>query len=166
MRGNIPQFRRLNVLADILGNRIREEIREKLGASYSPNAGASGSDAFDNLGYLIAQSIGKPEDLDLLHRSMRDLADQLSQQGANQDELDRSLKPLLGMLEKSKRDNGYWLHTVMSQSQSDPTRLDLARNRDQDYSSISLSEINALAKQYFAAENAMSISIQSEATAE
>ncbi len=160
LRGNQQEFRRLNLLADILGDRLREEIREKLGASYSPNAGASGSDALDGMGYLFSQSIGKPEDLPLLLDTMRDLADQLATGGATEDELDRSLKPVLGMLEKSLRDNGYWLNTVMSHCQADPKRLDLARTRDADYRSITLKEINTLAKKYLPAENALLVTIK------
>lgn len=160
LRGNQKEFRRLNILGEIYGDRLREEIREKLGASYSPNAGASGSDSMDDVGYLIGQSVGKPEDLELLLKTMRELADELSNTGATADELDRALKPTLGQLEKSLRDNSYWLNTVMSQSQSDPKRLELARGRDADYRSINLAEINALAKKYLKAENALLVSIK------
>jgi len=160
VRGNQKEFRRLNVLADIYGDRLREEIREKLGASYSPNAGASGSDALEGVGYIIGESVGKPEDLEILLNTMRDLADSFANTGATADELDRALKPTLGQLEKSLRDNSYWLGTVMSQSQSDPKRLDLARGRDADYRSITLTEINALAKKYLKAENALLVSIK------
>jgi zinc protease len=160
IRGNIKEFRRLNVLADIYSDRIRKEIREKLGASYSPDAGASGSDALEGAGYIIGQSVGKPEDLDLLLKTMRELADKLAVEGASADELDRALKPALGQLDKSIRDNSYWLTTVMSQSQADPTRLDLARGRDADYRSIKLAEINALAKKYLRSEKSLLISIK------
>jgi zinc protease len=160
LRGNQKEIRRLNILAEILGDRLREEIREKLGASYSPNAGASGSDVLDGFGYIISESVGKPEDLEKLLNTMRDQADQLATKGATEDELDRALKPTLGMLEKSLRDNAYWLNTVMSQCQSDPKRLELARTRDEDYKSINLTEINALAKKYLAAENALLVSIK------
>lgn len=160
VRGNQKEFRRLNLLAQILGDRLREEIREKLGASYSPNAGADGSDALDGFGYLISQSVGKPEDIEKLLNTMRDQADELAGTGASADELDRALKPTLGMLEKSLRDNNYWLGTVMSQCQADPKRLELARTRDEDYKSISLTEINALAKKYLSAENALLVTIK------
>ncbi len=160
MRGNMKEFRRFNILASIYGDRLREEIREKLGASYSPDAGASGSDAFDGAGYLLGQSIGKPEDLELLLNTMRDLAEKLAASGATDDELDRSLKPVLSQLAKTLRDNKYWLGTVLGQSQSEPERLDLARGRDADYGSISLKEINALAKKYLGAENALLVSIK------
>ncbi len=160
VRGNQKLFRRFNILADIYGDRLREEIREKLGASYSPNAGAAGSDAFEGIGYVIGESVGKPEDLALLLKTMRDLADEFAKTGATADELDRALEPTFGQLTKSLRDNKYWLTTVMSQCQLDPKRLDLARTRDADYHSITLEEINALAKKYMVAENALLISIK------
>ena len=160
IRGNQKEFRRFNILAEIYGDRLREEIREKLGASYSPNAGASGSEALDDFGYVMGQSVGKPEDLELLLNTMRDLADKFAVTGATADELDRALKPTLGQLEKSLRNNSYWLATVMSQCQTEPKRLELARTRDADYRTINLAEINALAKKYMAAKNALLISIK------
>ncbi len=160
IRGNQKEFRRFNILAEIYGDRLREEIREKLGASYSPNAGAAGSDAMEDVGYIIGESVGKPEDLESLLKTMRDLADEFSKTGATADELDRALKPTLGQLEKSLRDNKYWLNTVLSQCQTDPKRLELARTRDADYRSINLAEINALAKKYMAAGNSLLVSIK------
>jgi zinc protease len=165
LRGNQKEFRRLNILTQIFGDRLREEIREKLGASYSPNAGADGSEALEGVGYIVGQSIGKPEDLPLLLKTMRDLADDFSTKGASEDELDRALKPTLGQLDKSLRDNSYWLQTVMSQSQLDPKRLELARGRDADYRSITLKEINAMAEKYLAAENALLVEIKPTAAA-
>lgn len=160
IRGNIAEFRRLNILADILGDRLREEIREKLGTSYSPNVAASGSDGLDNFGYLISESVGKPGDLPVLIETLRREADQLARKGATADELDRALKPTLGMLEKSHRDNTYWLNTVLSRSQAEPERLDLARKRDADYKSISLKEVNALAAKYLTSERAIEVTIK------
>ncbi|HEX5790793.1 MAG TPA: insulinase family protein, partial [Luteolibacter sp.] len=162
LRDNQRDFRRLNILADILGDRQREEIREKLGASYSPNVGAGGSEALEGVGYIMSQSIGKPEDLPLLQKTAIDLAAKMAQEGATQDEFTRAINPLLGMLEKSQRDNNYWLTTVLSRCQQDPERIELARNREKDYRSITLEQINTLARKYLAEKNALSISIQSE----
>ena len=160
MRGNIPALRRHNILGEILGDRLREEIRERLGASYSPSAGAAGSDALTNVGYLLAESVGKPEDLPVLMETIRNEAAKLAAEGANADELDRALKPTLGMLEKSLRDNKYWLNTVLAQSQADPTRIELARTRDDDYKSITLEEINQLAAKFLKTDNALQVTIK------
>jgi zinc protease len=160
LRGNQKEFRRFNVLAGIYGDRLREEIREKLGASYSPNAGATGSEVFEDRGYIIGQSIGKPEDLELLLTTMTELANNFATDGATADEFDRTIKPILGQLSKSARDNSYWLGTVMSQCQQDPARLELARNRNADYHAITLEEVNQLAKKYLVTGNALRVAIK------
>ncbi len=162
IRDNIPEFRRLNILSEIFGDRIRAEIREKLGAAYSPNAGAAGEDAMEDFGYLLGQTAGKPENIPLLLRTMENIAAELAEKGATQEELDRALAPTLSQLERTLRDNSYWLSTVLSQSQAEPHRLDLARNRDEDYRSITLEEINALAKKYLSADNLHKIGILPE----
>lgn len=159
MSDNIAETRRLNIVASILDDRMREKIREELGASYSPNAGASPSDAFD-FGILTAFSQGKPEDSEKVGKLIIEIGQKLAAEGATQDELDRSLKPVLAQLETSLRDNGYWLNTVMAQSQYQPHRLDWARQRDKDYSSITVEDINSLAKKYLVRENALRIELQ------
>ena len=153
----------MNVLAAILSDKLRVEIREKLGASYSPNAGFDGSDALDDFGYVSAMSVGKPEDLGKLTETITTIADKFATEGATADELDRALKPTLASIEKTLRDNTYWLATVMKNCQEKPASLELARNRTADYESIKLEEINALAKSFLKKDNAISINIQSKA---
>jgi len=160
VRGNTQEARRLNILASIYGDRLRKEIREKLGASYSPDAGATGSDALENFGYIIGEATAKPEDVERLGTVMRDLANSLSAEGATADELDRAKKPVLSTLEKSHRENSYWLSTVLAQCQEDPNRLELARHRDSDYRSVSLKEVNELAKRYLGSGNAITVGIK------
>lgn len=151
---NEKQARRFNLLARILSDRLREEIREKLGGSYSPRANAMPHPAL-NYGYLQASSTVKPEEARKYADLMVSLADDLARDGVKADELERARKPLQSNIEKSKRDNSYWLTTVLSGSSSDPTRLDLARNRDADYASITIGELNQLASQYLKKENSL-----------
>jgi len=165
-RDSMPTFRRLNILGSIYGDRLRKEIRENLGASYSPYAAADGNDAYDGMGFIIGQSVANPEDLDKLLAIMVKLANDLAESGANQDELDRALNPLLGQLERTLRDNGYWLGTVMSRSQAEPERLDLARSRDADYRSITLEDINTLAAAHLGKSHALQVRIRPMADAE
>lgn len=159
MANNVAETRRLNIVANILDDRMRKKIREELGASYSPSANASASDAFD-FGVLNAFSQGKPEDSEKVGKLIIEIGQKLAADGATQDELDRSLKPVLAQLETSLRDNSYWLNTVMAQSQHQPHRLDWARQRDKDYGSITVEDINSLAKKYLVRENALRIELQ------
>lgn len=159
-RGNQQQFRRLNLLADILSDRLREEIREKLGASYSPQASANGSTAIENFGFIIAYSVGTPEDVVKLATTATEIAASLAKSGATEDELDRARAPFLGEIDKSLRDNAYWLETVLSGSTADPSKFELARNRKEDIKSITLEEINALAKEHLGSDQAIQVTIR------
>ena len=54
----------------------------------------------------------------------------------------------------------------MSRSQEQPYRLTWASERDADYTSITVEEINALAKQYLGKDSAIRVEIVPEAPAE
>ena len=161
VREDIRELRRLNVLATILDDRLRNKLREELGATYSPQAHANASMVF-NYGNLMAMSIGAPEDVEKVTGLIHEMGLELGAKGVTQDELDRALKPILSNLEKTLRNNGYWLNTVMAQSQAEPYRLDWARGRDNDYASIKLDEINDLAREHLGRENAAQIAILPE----
>ncbi|MGJ8697104.1 MAG: M16 family metallopeptidase [Verrucomicrobiaceae bacterium] len=151
---DIATSRRFNLLSSILSDRMREEIREKLGGSYSPRAGSAPSQTLD-VGFLRAIAQVKPEETKKYGELMIKLADIMSKEGVTADELERALKPIQSNLKESLRDNGYWLGTVLSGSQEKPKKLEWARQRDQDYASITVEELNQLATQYLKAENAL-----------
>jgi len=159
LRGNTKLFRRLNLLSEILTDRLRKEIREKLGASYSPNAGANGSEGLEGFGFLAAECVGKAEDTKRLADIAAQLAETLAKEGTDDDELERARKPLQAQLEKSKRDNTYWLGTVLAQSQEDKERLDLIRGRDADYASITSKDLDAVAKRFLLEKNVLKVLI-------
>ncbi len=156
---NISEVRRLNVLANILDDRMRKIIREQLGASYSPYSGSQASDAFTNYGMLTALSQGKPSDVPVVSDIIVKLGQELAEKGATQDELERALKPTLSNLQSTLRKNGYWLNTVMAQSQQNPQRLEWAKERETDYTAITLEEINALAQKYLQKEAAYQVQL-------
>ena len=163
-RDNEKSFRRLTVVGSILRDRLREEIREKLGASYSPQAGASGSTALEDFGFLIALNTGKPEDIPLLTEVCVNLGSKFAEVGATEDELDRARRPMLADFEKSQRENSYWLGNVLSGSTEHPHRIDLAANKRADIESITLEEINALAAKHLAPTNALQVIITPKET--
>lgn len=149
----IGKVRRLNVLASILSDRMRIKLREDLGQTYSPGAYSSSDNLITNNSYIYAYCSADKKDVDELSEVILNLAENLSQKGATQDELDRALKPQLASLEKTLKQNSYWLGTVIDGSQAKPYQLDWCRNRDKDYQKISLEEINALAKKYLTKKN-------------
>jgi len=163
LRNNTKFMRRLNLLGEILSDRLRKEIREKLGASYSPGANPDGSDGLEGFGYLISDSVGKPDDMKLLVDTAAKLGAELAEKAPDDDELDRARKPILAQIEKSKRDNAYWLGNVLSKSQEIPDQLDLVRGRDKDVASITAKELGEIAKKYLSEKNAIKVQLRSEA---
>jgi zinc protease len=162
---DVKTTRRFNILASILSDRLREEIREKLGGSYSPRAGASPSQELE-VGFLQAMAQVKPEETKKYGDLMISLADKMATEGVTQDELERSLKPIESGLKESLRDNGYWLGTVLGDSQEKPYKLDWARTRDDDYGKVTVEELNALAKEYLKRDNSLLYEIVPEASEE
>ncbi|MES2707790.1 MAG: insulinase family protein [Verrucomicrobiota bacterium] len=152
---DIRSSRQMSLLAEILSDRVRLKVREELGESYSPHVASSMSDTFPGYGQMLAVMISEPKDAQQLGDIVRELADKLAKEGATADELDRARKPLLTALDEQRRNNAYWLSTVVTPSQSQPQRLDWARSMLDDFKTVKLEDLNALAKKYLPASRAV-----------
>lgn len=145
VREDIRESRRMNLVASILSDRLRKTLREELGSTYSPRAGFGASQVF-NTASLTTTSVCTSAETSMLQKRMLEISQDLAATGASADELDRALQPILSELPVHWRQNAHWLGSVLSASQEKPYKLDWARERDADYASITLEEVNALAK--------------------
>lgn len=158
-RDDIKESRRLNILSSILDDLVMEEVREKLGESYSPDVHSTMSDTFTGDGAVVAFLLAQGKSAPVIGKTVKEIAAKLATTGATADQLERARKPLLTMLENQKRNNLWWLKTIVSEAQSNPARLEWARTLSDDYNSITLDEINALAKKYLTADRATIIRV-------
>ena len=158
-RSDIRKARRLSVLGSVLGDRLRIKIREELGEAYSPRAGSQNSDTFKDVGHVISLSPGDPEKSPEVVARIRAIADDLARDGATEEEFQRALKPVLSNLEVQLRENDYWLGSVLARCQEKPATLDWCRTLKQDFSSVTLEEVNALARDYLGKDRAREIII-------
>ncbi|MCG6911212.1 MAG: insulinase family protein [Deltaproteobacteria bacterium] len=145
---NISRTRRLAVLADLFSERLRTNIREKLGESYSPYAYNRGSRAYKGYGYLAAVVETDPKKVDRVVDEIRKIASGIAEQGVSEDELHRALEPTLNRIRDMRNRNGYWLSTVLTGASKHPLQLAWSRTIEEDYASINLMEEAALAKRY------------------
>ncbi len=150
--------RRLSVLADILDDRLRVEIREKLGETYSPFARANCSDTYRKYGFIFGGAGAKPEQARTIVGLIAKIGGDLADKGATQDELDRALKPLINETRDAQHSNQYWLG-VVSGSQQNPAQLERARTMQADLAAITLREINKLAAKVLRAKDAQPLLI-------
>jgi zinc protease len=145
---DIKVTRRLRLLSDVFADRLRVEIREKLGGTYSPNAVADLSDAYPGYGWMIADATVAPAETRAIADAIKVVAAALRDQGVTDEELVRAKQPVLTQLRESARTNPYWLGSVLSAAQEFPERLDWSRTRYTDNESVTAAELTALARQY------------------
>ena len=149
--------RRLQLLANVLSDRLRVRIREQLGGAYDPAAASEPSDAFSGYGMLLAEVVVDPRRAQEIAKSALATAADLQAKGATPDELERAKQPILTMLRESYRTNPYWLAAVLSRCQEFPQRLDWARTRQTDIAAITQADVNALAKAYLGSDRAFRV---------
>ena len=140
--------RRLSMLANVFRDRLRLKLREEMGDSYAPNAGASLSDTYRGYGSIGASSTVDPDKARAVADAIKACAANLVATGVTEEELVRAKQPALTAITQSARTNAYWLGSVLSGAQEQPERLDWARTRQSDTESITAAELSALAKQF------------------
>ncbi len=145
---DVKLSRRLRLLSDVFADRLRVEIREKLGGTYSPNTAADLSDTYPGYGWLIADATVAPAETRAIADAIKTVAAALHDGGVTEEELVRAKQPVLTALRESARTNPYWLGSVLAAAQEYPERLDWSRTRYSDNESVTTAELSALAKQY------------------
>lgn len=145
--------RRMNLLADILKDRLRAKIREAIGGTYTPSA-ANHATEFPGFGYLHAMVDVDPASAAKIQNLIIDIADDLRLHGATEDEFKRAHEPMVNAAEQASRDNEYWLSSVLARAQQNPEWLDWARSRLADLRAIRREDESALAAQYLGRERA------------
>ena len=147
-RSDIRRARRIQVLASVFSDKLRERIREELGESYSPRASAAFSDVFPGYGYIFANILIAPSQADKVSAAVQEMAAHLQTDGVTGDDLERAKKPLLSAIEDQRRTNTYWLSTVVAVAQRDPRRLDWARSLVADFQAVTEADLDDLARQF------------------
>lgn len=154
---DIQRVRALSVLAEVLGDRLRVQIRQDLGQAYSPFAHNLSSDVYPKFGYSMALCLASPAQAAGLDDKMRAIGAAAAQDGVTADEFDRAIVPLRKQLAEYLRNNAYWLGRVVAGSQAHPEQLTWARTLPTGYDSITADQVSALAKQYLGADKAMRV---------
>ncbi len=144
---NALMARRADVLAEVLGDRVRTKIREELGATYDASAGKWESQADPRFGLLITQMTTPPNGARHLAALVRQIAADLVKGGVTDDEFQRARQPILAGLEQHLRDNGYWLYYVLARAQEQPARLDWPRTRNRDFEAMTRDDVSIMARE-------------------
>ncbi|MBU1169215.1 MAG: insulinase family protein [Proteobacteria bacterium] len=159
---DISRTRRLSVLGAVFSEKLRNTIREELGAAYSPYAYNQSSIAFPGYGVFQAVVTLDPALAGLVAGKIEKISQELIQNGITDDELKRSVDPILTSIRDMRRTNGYWLNSVLSGSGRYPDKFEWTRTMEKDYGSITAVDIQTVAGQYLDNQNAAILTILPE----
>jgi zinc protease len=157
-RRNVKYDRCVSVLGDVLNDRLRLKVRQELGATCTPNVICNSSDVFKDYGVVLAIMTVDAKKAAEVGSLVRKIAADLATGSISDDEFQRAIKPTLSSFAAEVRDNGYWVG-VLGRSQEQPVTLENARSRETDYRAITKADLEALAKQLFAAQQATIIKV-------
>ncbi len=139
--------RTLRVLAEVMENRLLDDLRESQGVTYSPQASATASLVFPHYGYLAAEVEVPPAKIPAFYDDVSKIAADLKVKPVSEDELARAKKPLIDDLLKSRESNEYWL-LQLSGAYGEPRRFDAIRGVVQSLEAVDAAQIMEAARLY------------------
>ncbi|MFO7665355.1 MAG: insulinase family protein [Desulfobacterales bacterium] len=157
---NIGRTRRFNLLGEIVSEKIREEIRESMGAAYSYSAYNNPSRAYPGYGIFYTEASVSPKKSSDVEKRIKNIVSNVVKNGITDGELKRALDPVLTTVKDMLRKNNYWLKSVLTESVRYPQQIEWCRTIKEDYESITASELNELAGKYLDNTKAASIIIK------
>ncbi len=139
----------VDLLTLMLSDQLTEDIRERLGSSYSPRAVSvleRGGD--DGALYIDLQT--SPQQAEAVRAEIRKIVARIAAGDMTQDDLDRARLPLLNYGATRTMGNEWWIET-MDGSWAHPDQL-VTANRWSDYQAVTLADIKAMARRWLVAE--------------
>jgi zinc protease len=151
--------RNLAFLGEVYNDRLRVEVREKLGASYSPQADSVTSTTYPGDGAIRAQAIADPAGITALRDTCLAVARDLARTGVTDEEVERLRSPLLNQLRDARRQNGFWLAQI-SDAHSREEALKELVGAEEHYKKTSAADLSPLAKKWLEPERAAVLVVQ------
>ncbi len=145
---DIQRTRGLHLLAEIFSDKMRRVIRQKMGASYSPQVYNSSSRIYDGYGVIRAVLIVDPGEIETLKDEVLKIADELWQGNISDEELERAKGPMLTSLNDMVRSNRYWLSSVLSLSARYPQQLQWPQSILESFAGFQTEDIRKLGHAY------------------
>lgn len=139
------------LLAAVLRDRLREKVREELGASYAPGA-VYMLDGTSGFGMYLVRIETQPDKLTLLRKSVEEVLADLAASGVTQSELDRLRRPMLTGWMKERRENENYLRLLDAMARHEWPYLQWDAQFPGHLASVTPDDLNREARQAFVPE--------------
>jgi len=155
---SIRESRQLEILVQIFNNRLLEALRERLGASYSPQVWSNWPSDISTGGRITALAQMEPDLVPIFFAEADRIAGDLAASPPTADEITRVTEPLSQRVRRASTGNQFWLYNLEGAS-FDPQRVSLLRSLLSDYSQTSPQIMQFLADRYFAQRSPLKLAV-------
>ncbi|RDS76144.1 insulinase family protein [Alteriqipengyuania lutimaris] len=157
----ISEGRQLEILGQIVMNRLFDEMRERAGASYAPQVRVDWPVDDVGGGTLIALAQLRPDDVTAFYAASEEIVADLAANGPTADEVGRVTEPLRQQILRATTGNGFWMWQLRGATR-DADRLRAIVSLLDDYSQTTPERMQALAAKYLASREPLEIAIVPE----
>ena len=155
---SIRESRQLEILTQVFNNRLLDALRERAGASYSPQVYSSWPADLPSGGRITALAQLEPEFVPIFFAEAEKIARELAQYPPTDDELSRVTEPLGQMIRRASTGNQFWLYN-MEGAAFEPERLGTLRSLLADYTQTTPQVMQFLAQRYFSERSPMRLAV-------
>ena len=145
---SLRESRQLEILTSLFNNRLLEALRERAGASYSPQVFSNWPTDLASGGRITALAQLEPEFVPIFFAEADKIAKDLAANPPSADELARVTEPLAQLIRRASTSNQFWLYQLEGAT-TEPQRVPLLRTILADYSQTSPKIMQFLAERYF-----------------
>lgn len=148
----------MRLLSAVMRLQLLEEIREKLGASYSPGASSSMSETYEGFGTFSTSVVVAPGDAEAVFATIDTIARDLREEPVDTDLLNRARRPMLENLAQQRTQNPYWLG-MLSEAQLKDEHLDRYRTYETRLRNVTPQMLQQAASRYLIDDEALRIRV-------
>lgn len=156
------EARQLDLLAQIISDRLFEKLRVADHAAYSPGAQSDWPLAFDRgQGYMMVTSQLQPEKVDYFFALVRQIVADLAAKPISDDELQRMIAPTRQLLMRASTGNSFWMQQLEGATQ-DARYIAATQSMPRDMLGTSAEDLRALAAKYLVNDRSYSVVVLPE----
>jgi zinc protease len=152
----VKERRVLQIAAQIVTTRLREEIREELGLAYSPYCSARAGAAYRGAGLFATRLTADPERAAEMAKLARQVMEGLAEEGPTEEEMDAVHKQFGNVIETSQKEPGYWVQ-VLADLDYHGTVLSDVKEAYEKYTSYTREDVLEVLRKYMTEERRIQV---------
>jgi zinc protease len=162
--GDQRESMQLYLMAGVMQLMLTEDLRERLGQSYSPNGFSNLSDDFPGFGIIGVAASVSPADLAATEAAVDAITARLISEPISDDLLTRARAPAVESMQSATRTNAFWQHSV-ARATSQPVWLQRRRTALGALQAVTPAQIQEVARRYLRGDRMLRIRLMSRTAA-